>query len=217
MAAPEARKAFNRRAAIIATGAFVIAIGVGSPRGYKYRLTFEFRVHGQPVKASIVRKIVSSDVSAFPNGRLLHSTTSGDALAVELMPGRVLFVLLKDSHGADWAPDLGSTQKIGTPYGVLGAGGLTQVRLEDLPLMVTFANVSDANSGQLVDPKNLAATFGPGVQLVRAGAERTSASVSRGVQNQLPWLKKEMKKSAAGATVISSPGQFTPNVSWFIQ
>jgi len=153
---------------------------------------------------------------------MYHTSTVGDALVVELLPGRLLFVLLTEGNGGggDWQPVrlLGAPSEAGMPFGIMSiSGGLMPVRFDDLPMMVTFTNVADERTAILVDPKNVAATFGPDVSLVGASVERTNAHVSRSVKERLPWLAEKIRKQGwlASGTIRSSPGKFYPNVRWF--
>lgn len=56
------------------------------------------------------------------------------------------------------------------------------------PLLVTFTDINDPTTVQRVDPKDLAATFGPGVSLKRITLEITDEKVTEGrVEAMLTW------------------------------
>jgi hypothetical protein len=57
------------------------------------------------------------------------------------------------------------------------AARVIAVPVEQYPLMVTFADLADPASVALVDPNDLAATFGPGVRLKAVTLEVTDAPV----------------------------------------
>ena len=42
---------------------------------------------------------------------------------------------------------------------------------------------------KLVDPTNLAATFGPGYRIAKATIEVTDESLTHGIENKLPWVR----------------------------
>ncbi|MGL6211101.1 MAG: hypothetical protein ACRC14_14875, partial [Paracoccaceae bacterium] len=52
---------------------------------------------------------------------------------------------------------------------------------------VTFADISDPASVELVDPENLAASFGPGVRLKSVVLEVTDEGVTEGVVEEFPF------------------------------
>lgn len=68
-----------------------------------------------------------------------------------------------------------------------------------LPLLIRFRDISDPNTAEKVDLKNLEATYGPGVHLVRIRLETTTAPVSRSVEPDLPWMRKSFWISVPGA------------------
>jgi hypothetical protein len=95
----------------------------------------------------------------------------GEAVAVELAPGRWLFLLLE---GTDvWLlpslvrPGLGEyagygvrTIEVLRAVGDLPTGTVLPIPPEGMPRMVTFGDVADPTSVRLVDPQDLDASFG---------------------------------------------------------
>ncbi len=95
----------------------------------------------------------------------------GEAVAVEVGPGRWLFLLLE---GTDvWLlpslvrPGLGEyagygvrTIEVLRAVGELPTGTVLPIPPEGMPRMVTFGDVADPTSVRLVDPQDLDATFG---------------------------------------------------------
>ena len=63
-----------------------------------------------------------------------------------------------------------------------------ELPFQDLPVLVRFHDPKDPTSVELVDPQNLAASFGPGVTLKHAFVEITDDPVTKGIESQLPWL-----------------------------
>jgi hypothetical protein len=119
-----------------------------------------------------------------------HFTLTGEALAVEVMPGRWLFLLLPGQDRLF--------------YALLGKRGegiedtIPAIRAQRDPLllsptlypqMVTFDDIADPKSVRHVDPADLATTFGPGVALKAVTLEVTGAPVTKGrVEAVLGWL-----------------------------
>ncbi len=66
----------------------------------------------------------------------------------------------------------------------------TAVPIDRLPRLVRFRDLSDPLSVETVDPKDLAASFGPGVRLVGATVEITEGKPTRGIEKSLPWVVK---------------------------
>jgi len=56
-------------------------------------------------------------------------------------------------------------------------------------VLVRFANLNDPTSAVLVDPRDLAASFGPGVRFKGATVEITDDPITKGIEARLPWLK----------------------------
>ena len=63
-----------------------------------------------------------------------------------------------------------------------------ELPFKDLPVLVRFRDPKVPTSVELVDPLNLAASFGSGVTLTRASVEITDDPVTKGIESRLPWL-----------------------------
>jgi len=63
-----------------------------------------------------------------------------------------------------------------------------ELPFKDLPVLVRFRDPKVPTSVELVDPLNLAASFGSGVTLTRASVEITDDPVTKGIETRLPWL-----------------------------
>jgi hypothetical protein len=63
-----------------------------------------------------------------------------------------------------------------------------ELPFKDLPVLVRFRDPKDPTSVELVDPLNLAASFGSGVTLTRASVEITDDPITHGIEDRLPWL-----------------------------
>lgn len=62
---------------------------------------------------------------------------------------------------------------------------------KDLPMMVRFTDINNPNSGEEVDPRDLAATVGPGVRLERVTFELTRDPVTPMPSIWPAWLKAQ--------------------------
>ena len=116
----------------------------------------------------------------------------GEAVVVEVAPGKYLFALLggseerfyraaRDRFGGmkrqDWLKEI---PKQTVPVELTG---------EAIPLLVTFDDISDPKTVRRVEPSDLAASFGPGVALKSVTLEITGEAVTEGrVERVLGWL-----------------------------
>ena len=60
----------------------------------------------------------------------------------------------------------------------------------DLPVLATFEDVNDPNRVLRVDPNDIAATFGNGIQWRKITIETTNEPITIGIEKKLPWLTK---------------------------
>lgn len=126
-------------------------------------------------------------------------TLRGEAVAVDLPGGKVLFALLQAPGDVDAAgsfPIHAFNPKLypGEYAFIRRAQELKKVRSvgvlprESYPFLVTFGDPADPTSIQRLDPDNLAAVFGEGVKLRRITIEMTDDTVTSGISDRLPWL-----------------------------
>jgi hypothetical protein len=172
-----------------------LTVTVSTPRG---------EVSGSSVVA------VSWTENFFREGAPFHLTLRGDATAVDLGGGQFLFALLAYEHSQEphstgmiplkllrqklpgqsdddyWAPD--------TFNRVQAARGRGPIVLPQklYPRFLRFRDIKDPTTAELVDPDNLAKSFGPGFQLVRVTIEITDEAVTRGIRKVLPWLSRNV-------------------------
>ncbi|MDP1699550.1 MAG: hypothetical protein Q8L53_01125 [Aestuariivirga sp.] len=72
------------------------------------------------------------------------------------------------------------------------------VEPNNLPTLTTFRDINDPESVEIVQPQNLAASFGQGYELRLASLQITDEPVSEGIESLLRWLpekKTEWEKS----------------------
>ncbi len=123
-----------------------------------------------------------------PESRGATERLTGEAVVVEVAPGRYLFALLKALPSAyvvffpkhppleDAAAKLASMRESRT------------LASDQYPLLVTFDDINDPASVKKVDPGHLAATFGPGYRLASITMTMTDEAVTKGkVEAQLDW------------------------------
>ncbi|MGA2044748.1 MAG: hypothetical protein ABSG83_15410 [Roseiarcus sp.] len=69
------------------------------------------------------------------------------------------------------------------------SGARVDINPYTLPLLLRFCDLKDPSSLEVVDPDDLAASFGAGVRLIGARVEITNEPLTSGIRERLPWLK----------------------------
>jgi len=146
------------------------------------------------------------------DGSSVHWGIKGEAVAVELGGGRYLFALLKGQ--SMWARAGVNASYAFTP-GVKNvvAGSKSAINLvmkfpkdkpatlpqRSYPLLVTFDDITKPQTVKRVDPKDLAAAFGPGYALKSITLEITDEPVTKGkVEKVLGWWENYKNKQFDG-------------------
>ena len=76
---------------------------------------------------------------------------------------------------------------------VYGKTAVARHAVEDLGALQGIDVVGIAMTAEIVDPDDLAKSFGPGVRLVRVTIEITGEPVTRGIRKVLPWLSPKVR------------------------
>ena len=196
---------------VLALGLFLAFQGClgSSSTSWNQRLTMVIETpQGEVWGAAVTRvtKTASSGSLVLPEARGVRSEVTGEAVVVEVAPGRFLFALLSGSdeekrdatHWVYPAYDLGAAVGFeGRPSydGAMTKLGMQQLDVpvplppEGWPMLVTFDDITKPETVREVDPKNLAAVFGEGVRLKAVTLEITEEAVTVGrVDALLPWL-----------------------------
>ena len=133
-------------------------------------------------------------------GALFRLTLRGDATAVDLGGGQFLFAMLAYEHSQEprstgvialkLLGDEAIYQSSDSFKRIQAARGRGPITLPQklYPKFLRFRDIKDPTTAEVVDPDNLAKSFGPGVRLVRVTIEITDDAVTRGIENILPWL-----------------------------
>lgn len=169
---------------------------------YRYRMTVEVDTpEGRRTGSSVIEVGITEP----GDSRFLlpdaggTQTVEGEAVVVDLPKGKVLFALLEAPSDVDAAGsfpvDALNPKLYPVEYRFIQrANDLKKIRdvgvlpKASYPFLVTFDDVTDPTSIRLVDPENLAATFGEGVKLRRITVEMTEDRITTGVSERLKWL-----------------------------
>ncbi len=169
-----------------------MTIEVETPSGVK---------SGSSVVAVRWRKNDSFSASSGPRW---ISRIRGEAPVVDLGDGRYLFALLRRPVDYEYTGDLATRLIFKTARRARGRrqfGAVRDSRSEMMlvpkslyPRLLGFTDITDAGSATLVDPDNLAASFGPEFELRRISFEITDEPVSDiKITKLLGWWLSEAK------------------------
>jgi hypothetical protein len=108
----------------------------------------------------------------------------GDAYNAGLTP------LLQEKFRGEYAPEASINKQYAAYLDDLNRlKPKSALLLEYVPALVRFGNLNDPTSVVLVNPLDLAASFGSGVTFKGATVEITDDPITHGIEDRLPWLK----------------------------
>lgn len=181
---------------------------------WRYRLTLEVETpEGLKTGSSVIEVQVKDGPSFNPEGARMVFVR-GEAVAVDLGSRGVLFALLRSERSFDHAYQIvfenfpwpggpgGQLTKSGRAY-FAALSAKADVPAESLPMLVRFRDINDPKTIERVDPKNLAASFGYGVKLVKATVDMTKDLPTTGIASILSWLPNS--KGALSGTIFADP------------
>lgn len=195
-----------RRGAIglmLAAGSALLA-GCGMLFPYRYRARVSVEVNtpqGVRRGSSVYEETTHKSPALLPDEHVRALQIKGEAVAVDLPGGQVLFMLVPDASWLQAALDPGwnndwveSGARIAggrTPRGVIDVSlSPAKVTGAPPPLLVRFGDIHDPRTVEAVAPGDLAASFGPGVTLQRITVTVTDDAVTSGIEKRLGWLPK---------------------------
>lgn len=143
---------------------------------------------------------------------------TGEAVAVDLGKRGYLFALLRSATSVDdayrivyksfpWPEGPGGQH---TTPGILyynALRGSAPVPPSARPMLVRIVDIDNPSAVELVDPDNLAATFGEGANLVEAKIELipTSIPISHQLETRFPWLTEWRQRKKTFFFIINYP------------
>lgn len=189
---------------LIGWGAWQVWFALVQPlqRTYAYRITVEVDDNGIVRSGSaVVENTRVWSVCWLPGGCRAPAYVRGEAVYLDLGPRGNLLALLSTPKsravGRAWTwPSWG----FGSPWDhyldpndplpELPPVPPTELRLDQMPLLLTIRDVLQPKSLEVVAPDNLEATFGPGIRLKRILVESVDAEPTRNLPASIPWLAK---------------------------
>ncbi len=192
---------------------------------YRFRLTVEVETpDGLKSGSSVIE--VETDVAseyAIPTPGRVSTNVRGQAAAVDLGDGQVLFAMLRSEISYDWAsnimfmlaPKYSGENAFEARYdAMLNRRSAIRVPrfwrrgllrgVSAYPMLVTFEDIQDPESAVKVDPDDLAARFGEGVRLKHITVQMTDDPVSTGIERLLPWLDDFRRRNLDGSSSVAA-------------
>ena len=180
----------------------------GQTVSWHQRLTVIVDTPNGEVRGASVTEVTNTETmgALLPmESRGVHSVIRGEAVAVEVLPGRWLFALLSGDDDALGQADqlVYTTYRLGENLNVSDRtyeALMADLRSKPLdtpasvpegsyPLLVTFDDITKPETVREVDPADLATVFGSGVALRAATLEITTDDMTEGrVEMALSWL-----------------------------
>jgi hypothetical protein len=173
---------------------------------YRFKMTVEVETpEGLKTGWSVYEVEAKNVVALTPGGVGRERKLRGQAVAVDIALGKVLFVLVKNDSLAemsmaaldpayknDWVE---SAERIAAGAGIHSPA---VIMTSNYPMLVTFADLSDPKTVDQVSPDNLASRFGAGVTLKRITVQVTDEPVTAGIEKRLSWLPQYYDKQLSG-------------------
>jgi hypothetical protein len=175
---------------------------------HKYRLTIEVQTPGGVRSASGIMAVhMGKDSGILPEAGGSIGM-KGDAIFIDLGDGRHLVAAL--AHGKNATNFDGMSRLAMNAFAAAGQkvrfkevnelSGKVQVHGDLIPTLVTFTNLIDPKTAQVLDPANIEAAFGNAFHLKRVILEMVPVGlwpldfggpfgepVTRGIETNLPW------------------------------
>lgn len=197
---------------------FLSACGVvESGPNYRYRLTVEVDTpQGLRSGSSVIAVKCGAVRLPAVGGAGCHAR--GEAVAVDLPDGRILFALLRGTEDVDLANYLASTPIMPTsnrtglsrdqqwqrraaflskprevPRNIKG-GPTGNETVDNYPMLATFEKLNDPASAKILDLDRLHMAFGYNIIVKQITVQLTDDNVSTKIQRIIPWIKGRLVK-----------------------
>ena len=169
---------------------------------YRFRMTVEVQTpQGLKTGSSVYEVTAGKRWQILPDARSRKVSVRGEAVAVEIAPGKTLFALLKTHAHFENMVGLSMAtldRQFTDRYDVVATAKRLAARSDDgpavavdpknYPVLVTFSDPGSSASVTLVNPADLAATFGNKISLKRITVQITRDPVTTGIEKRLAWL-----------------------------
>jgi hypothetical protein len=171
---------------------------------WRQKLTVTVETPAGDVSASSVSQVSWRKQWIRWDGMGWYYDLTGEAVVVEVTPGRYLFALLTGAGTTEYMGLVAAASIAGRELQWIDGALFDEVRdrrdraarvitvpEDQYPMLVAFDDIANPTSVKLVDPADLAASFGPGVRLKSVTLEVTDEAVTEGaVEAVLEWLNE---------------------------
>lgn len=179
---------------------------------WRYRLVLEIETPEGIKSGSSVRQVYVSEASKLLVGKLVNTHVRGEAVAVDLGNRGVLFALMNKGAQVDygiyivfeafpWQDGIGQAFRPEARAYYTALRAKANLSFGKLPTLVRFRDINDPKTVELVDPNDLAKSFGAGVRLKSASIEMvdkgyfpfsalglTGVPVTTEIEERLSWI-----------------------------
>lgn len=191
----------------VLAGGIAAALGgcqrFGSDKAYRFRMTVQVETpQGLSTGSSVYEVKALKTHDLVTGGKGSRTELRGEAVAVDMPDGKVLFALLRLANAVGGRDDLAymsmraldpafdgnrldSADRIASSEGVRSP---SEVPPSDYPLLITFADTADPKSVRQVDPADPAVALDVEAKIKHVTVEKTDQDVSSGIEKRLGWL-----------------------------
>jgi hypothetical protein len=205
----------------------------GENYAWRQKLTITVETPAGEVSGSSVTEVSWRKHWIHTDGMGWDFDLTGEAVVVEVTPGRYLFAIMKSEATTEYMGSVAPASIAGLESRVISgplfdevqdkrdrAAGVIVVPVYQYPMLVTFGDIGDPKSAALVDATDLAASFGPGVRLKSVTLEVTEEPVTMGVvEGVVPWLRDIWPNRFDGQRYTMSGAKYpvanSLGVGWF--
>lgn len=176
---------------------------------FNQRMRVEILTPDGPVTGENVARMRTVQFArATMSGNIRRNLWQGEALAMELAPGRLLFIT--NDTSAYSVKNI--TEAGGKPDRPSDIGVLLDPRpmppWRGRPIFVTFADLSDPMSATLLEADEIGAVFGDGYALGAVSFEMTDRPMTEGVvERYLPWITAMRRDDGPSHTIDGTRGR----------
>jgi hypothetical protein len=191
-------------------------VGCGSTATWHRKLTVTVSTPSGDIHGFSVQREEIKDKSGWwvpPEASGAGRAVGGEAVVVEVKPGRYLFALLDGIKPDTFQVMLPGEAPLEVAKKLATMRGQKVVPSSLYPKLVTFTDVNSPASVKEVKPDNLADAFGPGYSLKSVMLEITDEPVTKGrAEKLLPWLKDLVGLNLDGSNTSNNPGGLAANI-----
>ncbi|CAN2536669.1 hypothetical+protein [Methylocapsa aurea] len=192
---------------------------------YRYRLTLFIETPEGEKSGTGVVEILVTKAAISLNQMPMNWELRGEAVAVDLGKRGTLFALIGGGRPAQSFLALPQvvferTEALDRRYTaeereskLEGLKASAQLTRDEIPFLARFRDINDPKTVEIVDPDDLAKSFGEGVRLLHAIIEMTKEPATPGIDKKLGWLSQYYDRQLGGARFPAIRGSVANQLS----